>query len=228
MTRRDCCVAAAAVLMLLVGCTPGTTSSARAPEPPITAGNGPPVVATAQTASPPLIDSQALPCGDAIDNRPPPRDMQVVRGVVGLPVSPRADALQTGLTAALPALRLFAKTGLVIKTGVKFELVVSNLTGNRVSMAGETPPPRPATAWWSTALTTEGPAGSPTRADTGSTTQRASPCPFGSARRSSRSPSAWGRPARDNDRPRDPPTVSSVSHGPEGSRASSGGKFSLG
>ena len=82
MTGRDGCVATAAVLMLLVGCTAGTRSSAPAPAPPSAAGNGPPVVATAQTAGPPLIASQTLPCGEAIDNQPPPRDMQVVRGVV--------------------------------------------------------------------------------------------------------------------------------------------------
>ena len=97
-------------------------------------------MATAQTASPTLIDSQILPCGDSIDNQPPPPDMQVVRGVVGLPASPRADALQTGLTGEpFPALRLFAKTGLVIKTGVKFELLVSGQTGNRVGIGWDGP-----------------------------------------------------------------------------------------
>ena len=135
MTGRDVCVATAAVLMLLVGCTAGSKSSASTPELPSTTGGGPPVAGTAPMAGPPLIDSQSLSCGDWIDNRPPPRDWQVVRGVVGLPASPRSDALSTGLTGEpFPALRLFAKTGLVIKTGVKFELVVSNLTGNRVGI----------------------------------------------------------------------------------------------
>jgi hypothetical protein len=135
MTGWDVCVATAAVLMLLVGCTAGSKSSAPTPEPPSAVEGGPPVVATAPITGPPLIDSQFLPCGDSIDNRPPPPDWQVVRGVVGLPTSPRADALQTGLTGEpSPALRLFAKTGLVIKTGVKFELVVSSPTGNRVGI----------------------------------------------------------------------------------------------
>ncbi len=92
-------------------------------------------MATADTAGPPLIDSQTLPCGNAIDNQPPPRDWQVVRGVVALPTSPRAEALQTGLTGEpFPALRLFAKTGLVIKAGMEFELVAPSLTGNRVGI----------------------------------------------------------------------------------------------
>ena len=208
MTGRDGCVATAAVLMLLVGCTPGSKPSTAAPELSTTAGNGPPVVATAQTAAPPLIDTQALPCGDSIDNRPPPRDWQVVRGVVALPASPRADALSTGLTGeSFPALRLFAKTGLVIKTGVKFELVVTDLTGNRVGISWGDAPSTPSHRVVVNCPDNGGPAGLPTRAATGSTTQRASRCPFGSARRSSRSPSAWGHHARDNDRPRDPPTV---------------------
>lgn len=93
------------------------------------------MAASNETVGPALIDSQTLPCGNAIDNRPPPQDWQVVLGVVALPTSPRASALQTGLTREPgPALRLFAKTGLVIKTGVMFDLVVPSLRSNRVGI----------------------------------------------------------------------------------------------
>lgn len=97
-------------------------------------------MAPQQTAGPVLIDSSTLPCGNAIDNQPPPHDWKVVLGVVALPTSPRSAALQTGLTGdPVPALRLFAKAGLVIRAGATFELIAPSLGGDRVGIgwAGE-------------------------------------------------------------------------------------------
>ena len=115
---------------------------------------------------------------------------------------------------ALPALRLFAKTGLVIKTGVKFELVVSNLTGNRVGIGWGDGPSTPShrvevncpdvggTGWlaYPGGYWLDHPACIPLSVRLGT--------------RGSQLPSAWGRHARDNDRPRDPPIVSGVSQRP--------------
>lgn len=130
-------VASAGALLLLMGCTAGSQSRAPAPKkaPSSTAGHRPAVVATERTAGSALIDSQTLPCGNAIGDQSPPRDWQVVLGVVALPASPAAAALQTGLTGeAVPALRLFAKSGLVIKAGVTFALIAPSLNDNRVAI----------------------------------------------------------------------------------------------
>ncbi len=61
--------------------------------------------------------------------------MQVVLGVVALPTSPRYSALQTSRSGdGTGPMRLFAKTGLVIKTGTTFELIVAAGTANRASI----------------------------------------------------------------------------------------------
>ena len=66
-----------------------------------------------------------LPCGDAIGVDPPAPGLQIVLGVVGLPTSPGYSALaanESGLTD--PAARLFAKTGLTVKAGTSFRIIV--------------------------------------------------------------------------------------------------------
>lgn len=60
--------------------------------------------------------------------------MQVVLGVVALPTSLRYSALQTALTSDAGPLRLFAKTGLAIRTGTTFELVVPAEYGDRLGI----------------------------------------------------------------------------------------------
>jgi hypothetical protein len=66
--------------------------------------------------------------------------MQIVLGVVALPASPRYPALQTSLTGdGTGALRLFAKTGLVIKPGTTFELIVPARFANRLSIGWGSP-----------------------------------------------------------------------------------------
>jgi len=56
-------------------------------------------------------------------------------GVVALPISPRYPALQTSLSGdGNRALRVFAKTGLVIRPGTTFELIVPARFTNRLSI----------------------------------------------------------------------------------------------
>ena len=136
MTGRTGSVATVALLLSLAGCMAGSTSSNPASaQRRSTEGHGSTVVGTKPAAAPAQIDTQTLPCGGSIDDQPPPHDWQVVLGVVALPTSPKAAALQTGSTGEpAPALRLFAKTGLVIKAGVTFELVAPSLHDNRVAI----------------------------------------------------------------------------------------------
>jgi hypothetical protein len=66
-----------------------------------------------------------LTCSDYIGTSPPISGMRVVDGVVALPASPRMAALGTARTGSPnPAVRLFAKTGLQIRTGATFTLAV--------------------------------------------------------------------------------------------------------
>ena len=83
-----------------------------------------------------------LKCADYIDAQPPPDDFQIVLGVVALPTSPRAAALQTtSVNDPDPLLRLFAKTGLFIKAGTRFELIVPDQPADRLAIgwANSTP-----------------------------------------------------------------------------------------
>lgn len=48
----------------------------------------------------------------------------MILGVVSLPAAPRYGALQTARTGMHGRLRLFAKTGLLVRPGTTFELVV--------------------------------------------------------------------------------------------------------
>jgi len=76
-----------------------------------------------------------LDCGSYIGGNGPVAPLQVVLGVVALPVSPRYPALQTSLSGdGNAALRLFAKTGLIIRPGTEFELIVPARFTSRVSI----------------------------------------------------------------------------------------------
>lgn len=96
------------------GTTPATTTSPTdtpvAVSPSVTGG-----VASAAT----------LRCDSFIDTHPPPSGWRVIDGVVAFPASPRSAALQTSRTgSAQPAVRLFAKAGLDIRTGRSLTLSV--------------------------------------------------------------------------------------------------------
>lgn len=77
-----------------------------------------------------------LPCREMIGADPPEQDMTVVLGVVALPASPHVRrALQTTLTGSRdPAARLFAKWGLVVRAGARFELIVPTGLRDRLSI----------------------------------------------------------------------------------------------
>ena len=116
-------VTAAAIAMLLAACTSGTGGSSTGKTSPVaTSGH----VSVRPTGPARLLPGEsALACGDYIDNNAQAAPLQVVLGVVALPVSPGYPALGTSLSGDDNGpLRLFAKTGLVIRPGTRFELIV--------------------------------------------------------------------------------------------------------
>ena len=109
--------------MLLAACTSGTGGSSTGKTSPVaTSGH----VSVRPTGPARLLPGEsALACGDYIDNNAQAAPLQVVLGVVALPVSPGYPALGTSLSGdGNGPLRLFAKTGLVIRPGTRFELIV--------------------------------------------------------------------------------------------------------
>jgi hypothetical protein len=80
--------------------------------------------------------SVRLACENFIDHRDgPPPDYENVLGVVALPTASRTAALQTSATSGGdPAVRLYAKTGLVIRAGTTFDLVVPEEAKDMVSL----------------------------------------------------------------------------------------------
>ena len=82
-----------------------------------------------------------LKCADYVDAQPPPDTFQIVLGVVALPTSPSYAALQTTAVGHDPSLRLFAKTGLFIKAGTRFELIIPDQPAGRLAIgwANSTP-----------------------------------------------------------------------------------------
>jgi hypothetical protein len=113
---------AAVIAMLLAGCT-GTS---------VAPGPGKAAPATSSAA---LAGASALACGDYIANNASAAPLPVVLGVVGLPASPRYPALGTSLSGdGSGAPRLFAKTGLVIRPGTTFELIVPAAFARRLSI----------------------------------------------------------------------------------------------
>lgn len=77
-----------------------------------------------------------LPCRETAGADAPWQGMSVVLGVVALPASPHMRrALQTALTGSRDqAARLFAKEGLVVRAGARFELIVPTRLRNRLSI----------------------------------------------------------------------------------------------
>ena len=127
---------AALIAMLLAGCTgtgaapgPGKAAPAAASGRSPTQPDGP------ATSSAAPAGESALACGNYIDANASAAPLQVVLGVVALPASPRYPALQTSLSGdGSGAPRLFAKTGLVIRPGTTFELIVPAPFTNRLSI----------------------------------------------------------------------------------------------
>lgn len=103
----------AGIVLLTGSATPSRTTAAQPPGPrAITPGRD--------------SGARTLPCGEAVGGQAPTRDVPVILGVVALPAAPPTRrALQTALTGSgTPAMRLFAKWGLVIRAGSRFRLIV--------------------------------------------------------------------------------------------------------
>lgn len=77
-----------------------------------------------------------LPCRETAGAAAPSPGLSVVQGVVALPASGHMRwALQTTLTGSRdPAARLFAKQGLVVRAGARFELIVPTRLRGRLSI----------------------------------------------------------------------------------------------
>lgn len=124
--RRPAVLAGAAVLLLLLlGACSGSSGSSGGDRgegtPSAASTSAPPSVAPAPSAT--ASGEATLTCAGAIADEPPGKGYEVVLGVVALPTSPGARALQTSRTGeADPAARLFAKTGLVVRAGARFTL----------------------------------------------------------------------------------------------------------
>jgi hypothetical protein len=123
-TRRGAALVTAAVIaLMLAGCTSGTVRSS-------TGKPGP----TARSTAASVLDCRLGSVVDGVDQ------LQVVLGVVALPVSPRYPALGTSLSGdGNGPLRLFAKTGLFFRPGTKFELIVPARFASRLRIGWGAP-----------------------------------------------------------------------------------------
>ena len=124
-------VTAAVVAMLLAACTSGTGAAS-------TPGHTParPAGQSASSATPAGESVLLCSTGSAVsDAQVAP--LRVVLGVVALPTSPGYPALQTSVTGG--PRRLFAKTGLLIRPGTTFELMVPAPFTGRLSIGWSTP-----------------------------------------------------------------------------------------
>jgi hypothetical protein len=122
---------AAAVVLAAAGCSgddddgsasaTATTATTAAPS----TGGASPVTTT--TIAPDPLEPVVLPCEQSIGNpTAPPDGFEVVLDAVALPTATAAEsALQTSKSGEPdPGGRLFAKTGLVVRAGTSFEVVV--------------------------------------------------------------------------------------------------------
>jgi hypothetical protein len=109
-----------ATALLLTACTAATERSA-APAGSSTPSHSTPGRTTpsapASTGDQPVADVTTITCEHAIDGSPPTAEFTVVLDAVALPVSPRSPALQAADAGGTP--KLFAKRGLLIRTGVE-------------------------------------------------------------------------------------------------------------
>lgn len=118
-----------------------TAPSEASPEPGgISVESAPsPSQAGAAPSSDTVQPSAELACADYIDTRPPPGDFEIVAGVVALPASPGHAALQASEGGSGATERLFAKTGLLVRAGATFELVVPTTVADRMAVTWGNP-----------------------------------------------------------------------------------------
>ena len=124
-TRRGpALVTAALIATMLAGCTSGTVVAPAPRSPPRQPG---PPLNLCWTAG-------WAPLSNGVDQ------LQVVLGVVALPISPRYPALGTALSGdGSGPLRLFAKTGLFFRPGTTFELIVPARFASRLRIGWGNP-----------------------------------------------------------------------------------------
>jgi hypothetical protein len=114
--RGSALVTAALIATMLAGCTSGTARTSTGHTSTRPAG---PATSSATPSGESALDCRLV---SAVDLAAP---LQVVLGVVALPISPRYPALGTARSGdGNGPLRLFAKTGLFFRPGTKFELIV--------------------------------------------------------------------------------------------------------
>jgi hypothetical protein len=141
MTPRSAAIALAGVAVVVSACTapgeasrePAGTSVESSPSP-----SSPPPSEAAPSPDA-VLPSAALACADYIDTSPPPGDFEIVAGVVALPTSPGHVALQASDGGSGSAERLFAKTGLLVRAGATFELVVPSTVADRMAVVWGSP-----------------------------------------------------------------------------------------
>jgi len=128
-TRRGpALVTAALTATMLAGCTSGTVGSGT-----VSSGTAKPAPTTRSTAQS-VLDCRLGTVVGGIDQ------LQVVLGVVALPISPRYPALGTALSGdGSGPLRLFAKTGLFFRPGTTFELIVPARFASRLRIGWGNP-----------------------------------------------------------------------------------------
>lgn len=126
--------------MVVSACTASSESS---PEPGGISVESAPPQSPSQAGAAPSADtvqpSAGLACADYIDTQPPPGDFQIVAGVVALPASPGHAALQAADAGPGAGERLFAKTGLLVRAGATFELVVPTTMADRMAVTWGSP-----------------------------------------------------------------------------------------
>src|SRR5262245_43678987 len=150
----------------------GCTSSSGSTQPEGRSDGSP-----SQTVSTASGDSARLHCGEYIGAHPPVRGLKVVLGVVALPTSGSGPALGTALTKDSAFPRLFAKTGLLIKEGASFRIIIPAGSGDRIGIGWGSPATPSRTVVVRHCRAVGLPAdGWPMPAAIGSTTLRASPC----------------------------------------------------
>lgn len=140
--RGSALVSTALIAMLLAACASGTAATRTAKTGPASTSGQTSTRPNGPSASSATADGESvLSCSTGIrvsDAQVAP--LQVVLGVVALPVSPAYPALQTTLTNGPH--RLFAKTGLVIRPGTTFEVIVPARFTSRLSIGWDTPSSR--------------------------------------------------------------------------------------
>lgn len=123
--RRLALSGAIAAALLTCACSAGSTQPDTTKAPPDSSSADGSDMA-------PVGSSSTLDCADSIGTDPPGNDLQTVLGVVALPTSKTSTALQTISHPGADRQRLFAKTGLVVRAGTEFELVVPDRVGSHL------------------------------------------------------------------------------------------------